>query len=211
MLWYGLSLCQCQCRRQATNRGRMMGSSGQRLTHLNRLCARAQMKGAVIVAKAMCGRVVVNQQQRSPAPLGGRRYLILITSHQTRQRERRLSRLTVFEKQWRKSSATELAQLGNGHRLGLRAAATPSEEDSVMWSEGAIIPPSLGGTPLGSLPMTVGGTLTTTCSPFRTPRYHLNAFKVLSLASQSGSVSWQVFQARLCVLALLADWGQIRK
>lgn len=74
-------------------------------------------------------------------------YLILITSHQTRQRERRLSRLTVFEKQWRKSSATELAQLGNGHRLGLRAAATPSEEDSVMWSEGAIIPPSLGGTP----------------------------------------------------------------
>lgn len=188
-----------------------MGSSGQRLTHLNRACARAQMKGAVIVAKAMCGRVVVNQQQRSPAPLGGRRYLILITSHQTRQRERRLSRLTVFEKQWRKSSATELAQLGNGHRLGLRAAATPSEEDSVMWSEGAIIPPSLGGTPLGSLPMTVGGTLTTTCSPFRTPRYHLNAFKVLSLASRSGSVSWQVFQARLCVLALLADWGQIRK
>lgn len=35
----------------------MMGSSGQRLTHLiNRLGARAQMKGAVIVAKARCGR-----------------------------------------------------------------------------------------------------------------------------------------------------------
>lgn len=148
MLWYGLSLCQCQCqcRRQAANRGRMMGSSGQRLTHLiNRLGARAQMKGAVIVAKARCGRVVVvNQQQRSPAPLGG------TSSHYLppdSPEQRRLSRLTVFEKQWRKSSATALAQLGNGHHLGLRAAATPSEEDSVMWSEGAIIPPSLGGTP----------------------------------------------------------------